>query len=181
MINYFEAKEDMGARNEQITDLQTLHIGLLIENNTDQPVFVSDIAKGSSSCYIAPHSCISISLPNPVNAQYRVSNVYVLDPMASGEFLARHEPQETAYVTVVAESKLEKTDVDFEDDDCWVIIEYAYEPNGGKIAPQEDYIKNILRIDKETFEESFLSYNDLTQLRAKKKAAEKREKQDKRQ
>jgi len=169
MVNYLEAKEDMKERGEQIENVQTLHIALLIENNTDQTIFVSDMAKGTSSWYIAPRGYITLELVNPSSTQYRVSNVYVMDPKTP------EIEQETAYVTVEANSSVKKESIDFEDDDCWIFVERDLRVN----ATEENNwgIVSISRLDKETFKWTNITYDELEYLKFLKKDAEKREKQ----
>lgn len=162
MINYQEARESEEANQRNIEDKKSLSLDIMIENNSDETIFISDMALGTKSIYIPAQSYVTIRVSNPIDTQLRVSNIYVLDPKP------KYTEEHTSYVTIHASSYLTKEDVSYEDDDIWAINQYVEDAAGTR---QLQYVKCI---DKETREETRMLPEDFNKYKKSVKKEEKK-------
>lgn len=89
-----------------------LSIELLIENNSDEDIFVGDMNKGLAYWHIPSKGRLTIQLNNPNWFQLRVSNAYIYDNIERSP----DWKQKVAYVSVSGSGYVEKKNVEYEDD-----------------------------------------------------------------
>lgn len=143
------------SENEQI-----LKIELLIDNNTESELVVNDMERGLT-WYILPRQTMNLKVNNPEAANLRISDIH-------NTFIR--------YVSAAVGSSVKKSEVDWEDDDCWIIAVYQQNiskhptPAEAKYTarkPKPDGFLGYRRVSKVDFTESEISEDD---YRAYKKA-----------
>lgn len=161
LMNYDITKEAVAESQLDIEKKKSLSIELLIENNSDETIFISDLSNGQHSWYIPANSYITVNLSNPYFAQFRVSNVYVFDPAPLVN------QQETSYVSIQTDSFLTKENVDEEDENYWMYYKYITTSNG------ETVLGGCTCIDKETMQTIEMSRGEYNVYKHKMKYKDK--------
>ena len=141
---------------------QLLAIELWIDNPTDSELMVNDMERGLT-WYILPKQSMNLKVNNPDAACLRISDV-------RNSFIR--------YVSAVAGSSVKKQEVDWEDEDCWIMGVYKQTlPKNPTPAdaiytarkPRPDGFLGYRRISKIDFTESEISEDDFRAYKKKKK------------
>lgn len=126
---------------------QTLQIDLWIANTSEEEIVVNDMERGLI-WYVRPSQNIRLQLNNPDVANLRISDIH---------------QNKVRYAMVAAGSLVNKTEIDYEDDDCWI---YGVWGNLG--FSEMRVIEKYVRISKEDYSESEMSIDE---YKAYRKAA----------
>ena len=126
-----------------------LKMEMLIENNTDEDLFLCDIKRSMEYFHIPAHSFLTITLANPEVKQFRVSNAYPFDHVEH----PTGWKQEVAYLSVYAKSHVEKMTIEYEDDECIVF---------------ENGENSYIYLKKETFENKPIDLYEYRKLKKSK-------------
>ena len=123
-------------------DEQKLAIELWIDNLTESELMVNDMERGLT-WYILPKQSAQIKVNNPEAACLRISDIHHKD---------------VRYVMAAAGSTLNKWDVVWEDDECWVAEVYKYEaPSDAKYTTRKWELSGYHQISKTDFYERDMS------------------------
>lgn len=135
--------------------VKSLWIDLLVENNTDEDLFLCNLKKGMEYYHIPAHSFMTLSLAQQEKYQFRVSNAYPFDQVERPSGWK----QQVAYLSVSAQSHVEKRDVEYEDDSCIIL------PDGDSISKNGQVVTSFVYIDKETYEPKPMGLYDYRKFR----------------
>lgn len=137
---------------------KSLRIDLLVENNTDEDLFLCNLKKGMEYYHIPAHSFMTLSLVQQEKCQFRVSNAYPFDQVERPSGWR----QQVAYLSVFAQSHVEKRNVEYEDDSCIIL------QDGDSISKNGQVVTSFVYIDKETFESKPMGLYDYRQFKKEK-------------
>jgi len=128
-------------------ELQQLSVSVLIENNSTNEIYVNDMLAGRI-WFIPANSYVTVPIPNGMSTPLRIALSFNSDS----------QPQ---YYYVFASSKLNKTEIMYENDDYWVfpIIETTID----YIEPVET-IKGYSILNKTTFAEQVVSQKEANEF-----------------
>lgn len=139
--NYVDAREltreslaESAGAKALANDLMTLLADLLIKNNSEKEMVVTDMDRGLV-WFVLPHSEISLPLDNGEECHFRISSCAPLD-------------ENVKYVNATANSTLEKYTVGLETDMYWYVP--LNEKNKKSLGFTTDWKSGYIRIDKET-------------------------------
>lgn len=144
-------------------DAQQLSIELLIENNSDEDIFVGDMNKGLSYWHIPSKGNLTINLNNPDWLQFRVSNAYIYDNNIER---ASDWKQKVCYVSVAGSGYVEKKNVEFEDENQIIYYNII-----GKLTPDSDPDSNkeFIQFDKNTGLGTEITREEIDKIKKQKK------------
>lgn len=132
---------------------QRLTIDFFIDNLSEEELMVADLARGLT-WYILPHTSMQFSLANPGIERLRISNLYHAS---------------VKYVDILGGNSVRKETLEWEDDDCWIVVRYEYysneNENGSYLQPYRYYY-----IDKATFDSKEMSQVELKDFKKTHKA-----------
>ena len=158
--NYIESKNIMysslalaDAANESTKDLMDLMMDVLIKNNSDKEIIVSDTDRGLN-WFILPHSEWVVPLQKDEEYSLRVSSI---NPLS----------ENVRYIQILSTNQMHKFELCLETDSCW------YVPNHHIVRRVYHYPKNItggyMRINKQTMEAEYVSEEDFKVLKKTEK------------
>lgn len=125
---------------------QTLQIDLWIANTSEEEIVINDIERGLI-WYVRPSQNLHLQMNNPDVANLRISDVH---------------QKKVRYAMIAAGSLVNKTEIEWEDDDCWITGIW------GNIGFSEmRVIEKYVRISKEDYSEQEMS---IEEYKAYKKA-----------
>ena len=127
---------------------QVLEIDIWIDNHFDEEIMVNDMDRGLT-WYIQPHESLQIPISNPDALRLRISDLH---------------HTYVNFANVVAGSKLTKYELGWEDNDCWIVINYD------KTTSNEIKIKDYTLINKIDYRQEKLTRNEFEKLKNELKA-----------
>lgn len=152
----------INSAKEAADEAQHLSVDLVMENNSDEDVFVGDINKGMGYWHIPAKGNLTVHLNNPDWLQLRVTNAYIHDNIErSPEW-----KQKVAYVTLAVSGNVEKKNVEYEDD-----VQIIYSDIAGGSPSKYDEIPDMeyALYDKQTSISTFITKDEYLKIKKQNK------------
>ncbi len=152
---YLESAKAEAAAAANVANEMKLGIFAVINNYSQEDLFVANMTNGLSCTHIPAESRLTIPLNNPENIQLRITNI---DPVF---ITADAKKPEVAYVAITAHSKVNKRILAYEDNACWVYKVYEE-------VSSNYYATRYVKISKDTFRKEILSHREYMEYINKK-------------
>lgn len=136
------------AKNEEY-----LNIEFFIDNLTERELMVADLARGLT-WYILPHTSMQFSMENPGIERLRISYL---------------DHTSVKYADIIGGNYVKKEDIEWEDDDCWIIRRNAENPTG-EYRKDFDYI--YFYMEKATYESWEMTEKEVKEFKKAHKVQE---------
>ena len=136
-----EMAAESAAASAQAEDLKTLLVDLVVKNNSDKEMMITDMDRGLV-WFILPHSEMAVPLMKGEESHFRISSAAPLD-------------ENVKYVSAKANSTLEKYTIAKETDQYWYVPMSEKAKKGLRF--ESDKKDGFIRIDKETMEMTYLA------------------------
>ena len=117
LITYVEMRrtENIAVLSSFMRDVsnaeQRLTIDFYIDNLSDKELMIADMARGLT-WYIPQHTSMQFSLANPGIERFRISDLHHTS---------------VKYADIIGGNSVKKENVEWEDDDCWIVQRYESE------------------------------------------------------
>lgn len=115
--------------HEEASAEQQLTIEYFIDNLSEEELMVSDLERGLT-WYILPHTSMQFNQSNPGIEHLRISDIHQTN---------------IQYADIIAANNANKEDIEWEDDECWIVAKKLYLRNG-------EIVKKWYHINKLTYE-----------------------------